>query len=350
MADREIALRWYARYGLAAVFVGIAFAFVAGFRQVYPHAYALFLFAVVATAFISGYGAALAATLLSMIGINIAEYLAGAGKIDLSDLIQLAVFATMALTVTSLTAARHRAEMNLERANAELRELDRAKDQFIATITHELKTPITVILGWTGLMRASEDPEMRTAALAAIEQSARAQAQLVEDLLDMSRLILGKLHLQITPTAFVSIVDQSAQMIRPTAAAKNVALVVELSPNPCVVDGDPLRLQQICTNLLSNAVKFTPAGGRVEVRLQCDDRSADLSVSDTGEGIAPDLLPHVFETLRQGKGGVAKGGLGLGLAIVKELVARHHGTIEAHSAGPGKGSRFIVRLPLATQR
>lgn len=328
----------------------MAFFIALEWRQFEPHTYALFLFAVVATALLAGLGPALVATGLALVAMNSVEYLFhGAFRMDLNDLVQLAVFVTMALTVSLLTAQRQRAQNDLAMANAELRELDHAKDRFIATVSHELKTPMTVILGWASLLRQTHDHDFRETGVAAIEQSARAQARLIEDLLDASRLILGKLHLEIGPVGLVGVVQQAADMIRPAAAAKGVKVEVSLPRDPCVVDGDAMRLQQICWNLLSNAVKFTPSGGKIEVRLTRNERSAEIIVSDTGEGIPEDFLPHIFDPLQQAAGAAAKGGLGLGLAIVRQLVTRHNGTIEARSKGPGKGARFVVRLPLASR-
>lgn len=340
-------LRHLTRYALACAAVGIAFFISLEWRQFQPHTYALFLFAVVAAALFAGLGPALVATALALVAMNYVEYVRGEFRTDLNDFVQLAVFVTMAVTVTLLTAQRQRAQSDLARANAELRELDHVKDRFIATVSHELRTPMTVILGWAGLLRQTEDDDLWETGLAAIEQSARAQARLIEDLLDMSRLILGKLHLEIGPVGLVPVVQQAVDMILPAAAAKGVTVDVSLPRDPCVVDGDAMRLQQICWNLLSNAVKFTPSGRKIEVRLTRDERCAEVTVSDTGEGMPEEFLPHVFEPLQQAAGATAKGGLGLGLAIVRQLVVRHNGTIEAGSKGPGKGAWFVVRLPLA---
>ncbi len=349
MAPGQTRRSWI-RYGVAFLLVGIAFVLVVTLReQLHQHAYAIFLFAVVATAFVGGFGPSLLSTVLALAAMNYADYLMHAARFDLADFVQLVVFATMAVTISFLTAARERAEAGLARANAELLELDRAKDRLIASVSHELRSPITAIIGWAEILRRDDDPQLRSTALEAIEQSAKAQSRLIEDLLDVSRLILGKLHLQIGPTALLSIVQRTTEMIRPAAEAKGVALAVDVPANPCVVDGDGLRLLQICSNLLSNALKFTPAGGRIDVRLRCDESYAEISVSDTGQGISKELLPHVFEILRQGSGGAAKGGLGLGLSIVRQITEMHHGTVEAESAGPGKGARFIVRIPLVAE-
>lgn len=344
-----LVLRHIARYALACAAVGMALFVSLEWRQFQPHTYALFLFAVVATAVIAGLGPALVATALALVAMNLIEYVFhGAFRTDLNDVVQLAVFVTMAVTVTLLTAQRQRAQRDLARANAELRELDHVKDRFIATVSHELRTPMTVILGWAGLLRQTEDDDLWKTGLAAIEQSARAQARLIEDLLDMSRLILGKLHLEIGPVGLVPVVQQAVDMIRPSAEAKGLTVDVSLPRDPCVVDGDAVRLQQVCWNLLSNAVKFTPSGREIKIRLTRDERSAEISISDTGDGIPEEFLPRIFEPLQQAAGATGKGGLGLGLAIVRQLVARHNGTIEARSKGLGKGARFVVRLPLAS--
>lgn len=286
----------WVKYLLALLLIGIVFLLVIGFRQqLQPHAYALFLFAVVATAFFGGLGPALVAIVLALAAMNYVDFLSHSIRIDFNDVVELAIFIAMALAVTFLTAARQRAERELATANTELRELDRAKDRFIAMVSHELKSRVTAILGWALVMRSDDDPEVRATGLSAIEGSARAQARLIEDLLDMSRLVLGKLSLQIAPTAFVPIVRQAVEASRPTADAKGISLQLDLPPNPCVVDGDATRLQQICTNLLSNAVKFTPKGGRVHMDVTCES-TVQLTVSDTGDGISGDLLPHVLRS------------------------------------------------------
>lgn len=337
-----------ARYGLVCAAVGFVTLLLTRLAPLQPHVYALFLFVVVSTAILAGVGPALLATALSLTGMNYIEYAAiGAFRLDLDDVVQLTVFVAMSLTISFLAAQRRRAEAEVARANAELRQIDKAKDQFIATVTHELKTPVTVILGWTAVMRQDDAPEVRAEAIAAIEQSARVQSRLVEDLLDMSRILFGKLHVGSEPVSLVPVIEQAVDMIRPLARSHRIELNLTLPHDPCVVAGDPVRLQQICGNLLSNAVKFTPGGGRVDVSLSRNGSFACVEIADTGEGIRADVLPAIFEPLRQGRGATAKGGLGLGLTIVREVVTMHRGTIEAKSDGPGKGARFTVRLPLA---
>jgi len=315
------------------------------------HRYVPFLFAVLLTAFLTGFGPSLLATMLAVVAANYFDYVIdGQLRVDSEDIVQLAIFLSIALSISFLTTKRRRAERNLARANAELRELDRAKDQFIAMLSHELKAPMTVILGWANLLRQQQDLELQATAAAAIESSARAQARLVDDLLDMSRLTLGKMHLEIEVVDVPSTVSQAIDTVRLAAEAKKIALryVSQCEPrSACVVHGDPLRLQQICWNVLMNAVKFTPAGGHVDVQVSRVDTKVRIAVTDDGDGIAKEIQPHIFEPLRQARS-ADKGGLGLGLAIVKQLVTMHRGSIAVQSDGAGKGARFTVELPAAT--
>jgi signal transduction histidine kinase len=329
-----------ARYALAVIAIAAAFGIDVGFSSAMEaHRYAPFIFAIILVSFFTNRSTALFATLLAIVATNYSDFLVEHRlRLDSDDVVQTAIFATIAMSINILTT-------RLAKANAELRELDRSKDRFIAAISHELRTPVTVIMGWAGILRDTDGEAFRQTAAAAIEESARAQARLIEDLLDMTRLILGKMHLQIGPVALGGIVRQAAEMIRPLAEAKSISLDVALADQTCVVRGDAVRLQQVCWNLLQNAVKFTPAFGRVSIELACREGMAEIAVADTGAGIPRDLLPKIFEPFRQGDGAEEKGGLGLGLAIVRELVNAHRGTIEAQSDGAGKGSRFVVRLP-----
>src|SRR5712691_6027862 len=239
-----------ALYVLPFVAVGLALLLNVLFRaQLQPHRYAPLLLAIIVTAFVGGFGPALVATLVALIATNYFDYLiAGQLKLDADDFVQLLIFATIALCISVLTTRRKRAERALERAYAELRELDRAKDQFIATISHELRTPMTVILGWAAILRQQNDDDVKSTAAAAIEQSARAQARLIEDLVDLSRLTLGKLHLEMERGGMSTAVQQAVEMIRPQADSKHIAVNVTLPHNPCVIQGDALRVQQICWN------------------------------------------------------------------------------------------------------
>ena len=235
-------------------------------------------------------------------------------------------------------------------ARAEAERANRTKDEFLATLSHELRTPLTAILGWTHLIRGGAlDEQMFARALETIERNARSQSQLIDDLLDVSRIITGKLMLDFRPVELASIIEATVDTVRPMAEAKSIRVEPQLKTSHCIVSGDPARLQQVVWNLFSNAVKFTPEGGRVEVGLMCDERHVELEVTDTGQGINADFLPYIFDRFRQADGTTTRkhGGLGLGLAIVRHLVELHGGTISAHSEGNGRGSTFTLSLPLA---
>jgi signal transduction histidine kinase/CheY-like chemotaxis protein len=237
----------------------------------------------------------------------------------------------------------------IEQRDAELREANRVKDEFLATLSHELRTPLNAILGWTRLLRAGAVPEeSRDRAIEKIERNAQAQARLVEDLLEVSRITTGKLRLDLRPTDMSAIVSAAVESIRPAAEARQVGVQTIGLERRLPGVGDPDRLQQIVWNLLSNAVKFTPPGGRVTVSLSRHDGADTLVVTDTGQGIEPDVLPHVFDAFRQADASSTRrfGGLGLGLSIARQLAAMHGGTIDASSAGPGRGAAFVVRLPV----
>jgi signal transduction histidine kinase/ActR/RegA family two-component response regulator len=243
-----------------------------------------------------------------------------------------------------------RASLAVENARLyqQAQEANRIKDEFLATLSHELRTPLTAILGWAAMLAAGTlDAQEATRAVAAIERNARAQRQIVEDVLDVSRIITGKLRLEMRPVELRALVQDAVESVRPAAEAKGVYLSTLLAPEAGEVTADPDRLQQVLWNLLSNAVKFTPAGGRVEVELRREGLRNTLRVSDTGEGIAPEFLPHVFDRFRQADMGTTRqhGGLGLGLAIVRHLVELHGGEVKAESAGRGLGSTFTLRLP-----
>jgi len=227
------------------------------------------------------------------------------------------------------------------------RQAGRLKDEFLATLSHELRTPLTAMLGWTRMLRSSRlDPAMQARALEIIERNARAQASLVEDLLDMSRIVSGRPRLRIAEIDFAAVVDAAVEVVHPAATAKRLRLNIEVGERPAMTRADAGRLQQVVWNLLSNAVKFTPPDGQIRVRLERED-GYHLSVSDTGPGIEPAFLPIVFEPFRQIDGTSSReyGGLGLGLAIAKQLVELHGGTIAAHSRGHGTGATFKVHLP-----
>lgn len=232
---------------------------------------------------------------------------------------------------------------------AEAEELSRLKDEFLATMSHELRTPLNAIFGWITLLRTRRlDEPTQARALETIERNARAQKRLIEDLLDVSRIVTGKVALELTVVDPRRVVEAALETMHPTAQTKGLKLVPLLDTSAGTVRGDFARLQQVVTNLVSNAIKFTPTGGQVDVCLACHNGEAQISVSDTGQGIGSDFLPHVFDRFRQEDGSISRrhGGLGLGLAIVRHLVELHGGTVDAFSAGEGKGARFTVRLPI----
>jgi PAS domain S-box-containing protein len=235
------------------------------------------------------------------------------------------------------------------RARAEAERASRMKDEFLATLSHELRTPLNAVLGWSTILRGREnkDSEM-TQGLDAIDRNARVQAQIIDDLLDMSRIISGKVRLEVQPLDLPTTVLEAIDTIRTSATAKGVRLQTVIDPLNATVLGDPNRLQQVFWNLLNNAIKFTPKGGRVQVLLQRINSHVDVSVIDTGEGISPDFLPYIFNRFQQADPSTTRrhGGLGLGLAIVRSLVELHGGDVRAKSGGIGKGATFIVTLPL----
>jgi PAS domain S-box-containing protein len=246
-------------------------------------------------------------------------------------------------------AEREQLLARAEAARAEAARANRIKDEFLAVLSHELRSPLNPILGWAKLLQNSKlDAAKTQQALKTIERNANLQSELIEDLLDVSRILQGKLNLNVTSINLSSIIRGAMETVRLAAAAKSINLEVSLEPEVGLVSGDSTRLQQVIWNLLSNAVKFTPAGGQVNIRLERLDSCAHITVSDTGQGIAPDFLPYVFEYFRQANATTTRkfGGLGLGLAIVRHLVELHGGTVAVESPGVGRGATFTVRLPL----
>ena len=301
---------------------------------------------------------------------------------------QLISVLSLVLDVTTRKLAAEERAQSLVRereARRQAEEADRLKDEFLATLSHELRTPLTSVLGWATLLRTGEVEETHVPrAIETIERNARSQARLIDDLLDVSRIITGNLRLDLRPINLAPIVEAAIHALRPTAEAKNIQLKMKFDSESCLVKGDPNRLRQVIWNLLMNAIKFTPRDGSVSTRLGCvvqdptsvvpnsagsvqrqpamrnpqsetlPDRSSyvRLTVSDTGEGIAESFLPFVFDRFRQAEGSISRkqGGLGLGLAVARHLVELHGGNIRAESGGPQQGSTFIVDLPLADER
>ena len=239
-------------------------------------------------------------------------------------------------------------DLTQERSERALRESNRLKDEFLATLSHELRTPLNVILGWTHMLQTDGLSDRASKhALDLIDRNAKAQSQIVNDLVDMSRMITGKMRLDPQHTPLVPLLQAAVDAVRPSARAKHIDVELTDRAADASTFGDPTRLQQVVWNLLTNAVKFTPAGGRILVTADKAGDQLRIEVSDTGVGIDPAFVPHVFDRFRQEESGTTRtfGGLGLGLAIVKDLVQLHGGTVEASSAGAGKGATFVVLLP-----
>jgi PAS domain S-box-containing protein len=245
---------------------------------------------------------------------------------------------------------RERLLKSEQSARGEAESANRLKDEFLATVSHELRTPLNAILGWASMLnRGNLKGENVSNALKIIERNAKAQAEIIGDILDVSRIITGKLQIESKPVELAQIIGAAVDTLHPAADAKSISLAVSIDENTGSVVGDADRLQQVIWNLVSNAIKFTPSGGQVEVRLAQIDSHAEISVSDSGIGINPNFLPFVFERFRQADSSTTRSGsgLGLGLAIVRHLVELHGGTVRAQSKGEGSGAIFTIKLPLA---
>ncbi len=259
---------------------------------------------------------------------------------------------TLARLYESATKARaeaERAATEKERLLRQAEESSRLKEEFLATISHELRTPLSAILGWARMLRMGQlSKEDAAKALDTIERNARAQAQLVDDLLDVSRIITGKLRMDVRPSDPNAFIEAAVESVRPAAEAKGVRVQKVMDTGLLSIPGDPVRLQQVVWNLLSNAIKFTPRGGRVQIRSERVNSHLEIVVSDTGQGISSDFLPHVFDRFRQADQKTSRqhGGMGLGLSIVRHLVELHGGTVSAMSEGEGQGATFTVTLPI----
>ena len=251
-------------------------------------------------------------------------------------------------STVDITESR-RAQEEREKLLHDAEAASRAKDQFLATLSHELRTPLNAVVGWAHMLRSGKLDEAATArAVETIDRNARAQSQLISDILDISRIVSGKLRLNVRPVELTPVVEAALDTVRPAADAKGIRLQAVLDPGAGPVSGDADRLQQVVWNLLANAIKFTPRNGRVQIRLARINSHVELRVEDTGVGIGPEFMPHVFELFRQRDGSPSRqhGGLGLGLALVKHLVELHGGSVECASPGEGMGAVFSVKLPL----
>jgi signal transduction histidine kinase/DNA-binding response OmpR family regulator len=286
----------------------------------------------------------------SFLGAPILPPSGGSGWLYLTDKLDAEEFSEADERLAATLTAQAAVAYENARLYTEAEAANRAKDEFLATLSHELRTPLTAILGWARLLRGGKLPEGTAGgALETIERNAKAQSQLIDELLDVSRIVTGKLRLDTRPVELARVIEAAVESVRPAARAKKIRLEVALEPLGVPLLGDAGRLQQVAWNLLSNAVKFTPEGGRVGVLLRRAGSDAEVKVEDTGQGIGADFLPHVFDRFRQADGSTTRqyGGLGLGLAIARHLVELHGGAISADSEGEGRGASFTVRLPLA---
>lgn len=315
----------------------------------------LTLVSLMAIAWISSHSASVLTGAVDSIDLESARRFATYGPWSMCLIAVILLALTLMYVDTKLTRAREsRADLlrivrqeHAAREGAE--EADHRKDQFLATVSHELRTPLTSIIGWCGLL--SDEKARQTLldeGLTSIAQAARVQSQLVEDLLDASRIIAGKLEPRLADVNPVEVLGNAIASVAPSARAKGITISKVVEGQPRMFRADATRLEQVAWNLLSNAIKFTPENGSIAVVLRWTESSLEITVRDTGEGIAPDLLPYIFDPFRQGHaGGTRKGGLGLGLSIVKSLVELHGGAVRAESAGAGAGTTFIVELPFA---
>ena len=275
--------------------------------------------------------------------IEVQSYQSQAYKIAHATAIRMAANLTAVAIENAQLLARE------SQARAEAEKSNRLKDEFLATVSHELRTPLTAILGWAHMLETDKLADVQSQrAIQTIQRNAKAQAEIIDDILDVSRIITGNLYLNLQPMELTRVIESAINVVRPTAEAKRISIETELGDHPALVSGDAHRLQQVVWNLLSNAVKFTPAGGTVRIRTYEDETHVNLEIADNGQGIRNDFLPHMFERFRQADSSTTRkhGGLGLGLAIVRHLVEIHGGAVSAHSDGEGKGAIFTVALPL----
>ena len=336
-------------YAVAVVAAALALVFTRLIHApaVEPNTLLLFIAAVTFSSWYGGLGPGLLAALLS--GVAGAHFLISTDNETGASVVvlRMAEFVVLSLLICCLNAARLSAQRRTEAARAEAEAANRAKDVFLANASHELRTPLTSIVGWTRMLRHNLLTEAeRARALEIVARNARVQRMLVDDLLDASRIATGKLHLNYQPVELAAVLTDALNIVRPTAQEKGIGVETILRHGMVQILGDYDRLQQIVWNLLSNAVKFTPAGGKIKVLLDTDDGHARICIKDTGMGITPEVLPHIFESFRQAEGSPSNTGLGLGLSIARTLAESHGGWISADSEGEGRGSTFTIMLPL----
>jgi len=322
----------------------------------------VFTLSVMVSTWYGGLGPGLLATALgALLGVYFfIEPLYSFRIYSVAERIELLLFLGIGTSISILSQARLSLEAKRRQLLANEQDARRAaedanwfKDEFLSTVSHELRTPLNAINGWALMLCAGRlDAAQSARALETIVRSAKSQNQLIDDLLDVSRIIAGKMRLDVARLKLGSVIEAAVETVRPAAEAKGIHLSAPLDPEAETVSGDAERLQQVVWNLLSNAVKFAPNGGRVEVRLKRAGSHVEIVVTDNGQGIKPEFLPYVFERFRQEDGGTGrqKGGLGLGLAIVRHIVETHGGTARAVSEGLGKGATFTVALPIAQAR
>ena len=325
-----------------------------------PSGVPLFFAAVAVSSWHGGLGPGLLATALAAL-VSDWFFAPPFYQLNAGTLVRVAAFVAVALLTASLYQRARRAQAHAEilararqwllrdeqAARAAAEAASRAKDEFLATLSHELRTPLNALVGWTWWLRRGDlEPARRERALETIDRNAKAVAQLIEDLLDVSRIITGKVRLAVRPLDLTTVVDNAVAAVQPAATAKHIDLAVAMAPVGAV-RGDPDRLQQVVWNLLSNAIKFTPEKGAVHVRVEGNGDAARIVVRDTGPGIGAAMLPYVFDRFTQGGQGRTSGGLGLGLAIARHIVELHGGHIRAESEGEGRGATFTVSLRLA---
>src|SRR5215813_10681704 len=315
----------------------------------------MFTLSVTISAWYGGLGPGLLATALSLL-LGDYFFIAESVAERIEEVIFLGIGASISILSQArltLLAKRQQILASERDARRAAEDANRLKDEFLCTVSHELRTPLTAINGWAQMLCAGRLNAAQSArALETIVRSARSQNQLINDLLDVSRIVTGKMRLDIAPLKLGSVIKAAVEAVRPAAEAKGIHLSMLLDPAAETLSGDSERLQQVVWNLLSNAIKFAPTGGRVEVRLERVNSHVEIAVADNGQGIKPEFLPYVFDRFRQEDGGTSRqqSGLGLGLAIVRHIVELHGGTVHAASEGLGKGATFTVALPTAAPR
>jgi signal transduction histidine kinase len=349
---KENQQHWTRRYGIAVLSFALAFGLTLLLWPIKEKGiFIIFLAAVILSTWYGGIKPGILTAVLSAIaGTYI--FLPPSYSLFIEDFgtsLRLIEFLLISALIIVLSGARRSAQQRAEAALAEAERANRAKDDFLAMVSHDLRTPLGAILGWTRMLRSKDcDEETTVRAVEVIERNAQAQRRLIDDLLDVSRIVNGTLRLDLHPISLKEVVEQAVDSMRPTAEAKNVRIETKLDDGQVL--GDAGRLEQVIWNLLSNAIKFTPEGGHIRVHLDNLFTYLLLTVSDTGKGIEPGFLPYVFDRFRQDESAekLRRRGLGLGLAIVRHLIELHNGTVQAESQGQGQGAIFMLRLPLLT--